>query len=273
MRKWFLSVWAIIFLGTALNAAPLELGATRVEAYRVLGAPDGMLELPNKTVLMYETAELTFVNDVLTEAVWRSEEEVAAEKALQAKLRADWEREQALDAERRLQRGKEILAARLANPGFQNLPAAQRLGAWTDFMRDYPGVDATAEYEAALAEVRAEAKVRQAEQQQVAQAASDRSWSQTSLIDTVEVGGNWGYGYGYPTGPSVAVGNNAVVVVGGNSGYPYGYCPPVQRRPILSVSYRSDDFGVRFTSGGGYSPLRRDPYVVPRQPVVIVTGQ
>lgn len=266
MRAVLIIVLSLRF-GAFAWSAPLEHGASKEEVYQVMGAPDGMLELPSRTVLFYETAELTLVEGKLTDAIWRSVEEVAAKKAMEAKLRADWEEEQAQQAEARRQQGEAILLARRSNPAFKSLPPAQRLRAWSDFIRDYPGVDATAEYAQALEDVRALAEAPLPPVTEVARSDRGSDWSQTSLIDTTMVEPDYG-GWNY-MGPSVAVGNNAVVVVGGNGGFGYGYCTPAQSRPILSVSYQSDKIGVRYNSGST-TPLPRKTFLPPRQPVVII---
>ncbi|WOO41075.1 hypothetical protein [Rubellicoccus peritrichatus] len=262
----------MMLLATCLSSAatPLvETGANKSEIYKQMGPPDGILELPSKTVLMYQNAELTLVDGILTASTWKTDEEVALETAHQEKVKADWDRYQETLAAERHETGLAILKRKKNDPAFLKLPGRDQARFWRDFTRDYPSVDASEQFEAAIVVAQAEANLAQ---EQAALYAESQAQQQkpftttTSLIDTVDVGGyayNGGYFYPPYSPTVVAISPSNTVVVGGGN-----YCPPVKTRPILNVGYKSNNFGVSFSSGGG---TYGRPCIYPQpRPVVIV---
>lgn len=259
----------LLVSGLPLTAAPkLATGADKSEIYRQMGPPDGILELPSKTVLLYETAELTLVDNVLFSASWKTEEEVALETAHKEKAIADWARyQETLEADRH-ERGVVILARKQIDAGFKASSGRKQARFWRDFVRDYPSVNASEEYQAAVVLAQTEAQEARKEALLVAEAQAQQTprTTTTSLIDTVDIGGYAYNNYYRPYTPTVvAISPSNTVVIGGGG---YGYCPPTYQQPILNVGYRSDNFSIRYNSGGGYS---RRPCIYPQpSPIIIV---
>lgn len=270
-----------LILGGAGGAtAGLEPGVDRAAIFRELGAPAGIMELPSRTVYFYPHAELTLVDGVLTEAVWKSPEVVALEAAHRERVRAEHDAWQQTLAEERRERGERILATRRADPVFQNRPVSERMRLWAEFMRDYPQVDASAEYETVLSEYRVEQEQSRVRLAEAAAAAAERqklagsggSFATGGLVDTVTIGrGSTGWGY-YPPMPTTTVvvaGNNCPTV------YPVypNSCNIQPSKPILSVNYQGSRGSFQFEGGGGAAPLTRRSLTPPARPVVIIQRQ
>lgn len=264
-------VMVLLLTGLSATAAPpLEIGANKSEIYKQLGPPDGILELPSKTTLLYETAELTLVDGILASAKWKTDEEVAMETVHREKVKADWERyQESLEVERH-QRGLAILERKKADAAFKAQPGREQARFWRDFIRDYPSVDATEQFDAAVVVAQAEATEGQEQAALYAKAQPQQTpfTTTTSLIDTVDVGG-YAYNSGYfypPYSPTVvAIAPSNTVVVGGG-----GYCPPVKSRPILNVGYNSNNFSIRYSSGGG---TYGRPCIYPQQRPIVIVNQ
>lgn len=254
-------------LSTASWAAEAELspGATTAEIFAQMGAPDSLMELPGKTILLYERAELTVVDGTLVEAEFRTAEAVALENLQKAKAAEAWAEYQEQLRLERMTRGQALLERKGQDAAFKAQPGRQQARFWRDFIRDYPEVEAAAEYAAAVELAQAEAEAYQARRQTLAatQVESDRP-ATAALIDTVEVGSGYGLPcYGYNSSPSV------VIVNPGGSTVSYPHTASGYRRPLLDVAYRSDNFGIRYTAGGG-SSYGQPCSTPPRQPIVIV---
>lgn len=252
----------LCFLINALTAGQLPIGSSIPKIYKQLGAPDSTIELPTKTVLLYETAELTLKDGRLLKAKLRTPEEVTMEALQTAKAQAEWEAYQQKEAENRLARGLAILERKEMDAAFRLRPGRAQVRYWQSFMRDYPGIDVSADLDAAIQLARTEAKEADDRAARYAAAQPKRQLqTRTAPVDSGSFGG-----WAYNCSPNVVVVNG-----GGVAGYPVrtGY-PRGYTRPILSVGYQSDNFSVRYQSGGGYY---NRPVIgcSPQRPVVVIT--
>ena len=176
-------------------------GASAQAVWAELGTPNGSVEIGKTRILFFDRGEVILREGVVTDTNLLSESELVAKQTHETERRNLLAR---LAEERRLQLESEGLALRQSkvdSPGFQSLPATERVAFWKQFQLRYPTVPVDLELGAALAQ----AKVEQAER--------DRRAAQESALlyagNWNRTGTNSSYGYfpyGLAYGAGVAIG-------------------------------------------------------------------
>ena len=148
--------------------AGLNLGDNLETTLNKLGKPVGMVELREKTLLLYPKGEVVLKDDAIVEIDLISEAEYAAEQAQLQNERQEWQIEKAKRAAARTEEGESILAAKRGSSAFAALPAKARVDYWRNFQIQYPQVDASSElsralesYQTELAELRTQQQIAQ----------------------------------------------------------------------------------------------------------------
>lgn len=183
MKKFYL--FAIALMGSALFCAAsstVELGQTRDQAIAALGKPIGLIELTDKTLLLYPQGELTLRDGKITEIDLMTEAEFAANQERLKLEREQWLIQQEKQAAARLEEGEALKAYKMQSGAFAKLPAKDQLDYWRRFQIRFPEVDVADQiaralegYEVELTELKTqqriaelEARVARAEQEAAA---------------------------------------------------------------------------------------------------------
>lgn len=160
-------------------ADKLDMGDDLETTLSKLGKPIGMIELRQKTLLLYPEGEVVLKEDTVVEFDLMTEAEFEAEQARMKREREEWLADQAKLKEAHKAEGRAIRAAKRGSTAFTSLPAKDRVDYWRSFQIRYPSVDVSEElasalesYQTELAELktqqqiaRLEARVAQAEKE------------------------------------------------------------------------------------------------------------
>jgi len=119
-----------------------EPGMAPREVRRILGEPQGRMEMGAAEWWVYPRGKVSFRDGNVTEVDLIDSETFAARQEADAEARA-----------RRREEGLALKAGRLQDVSFLALPAEERLRYWTDFQTRYPGVDVFTQLASARAEV------------------------------------------------------------------------------------------------------------------------
>ncbi|MEZ5278171.1 MAG: hypothetical protein R3F07_17450 [Opitutaceae bacterium] len=185
-----------------------------------LGVPNGSVEIGQTRILFFDRGEVVLREGVVADTNLLSESELVAKRAHEEERRNLLAR---VAEERRLLLESEGLALRQSkvdSPGFQSLPASERVAFWKQFQLRYPTVPVDLELGAALAQ----AKVEQAERDQ--RAARETAllyagnWNRTGTSNSH---GDFPYGLAYGAG----------IVIGGS--HSPGYHPGRPAHPIPPI--------------------------------------
>lgn len=135
----------LLLLATPVLAFAVEvhLGDSLAEVRSTLGAPHGQAQVGGKLVLFYDTGQVQLVDDRVMRSDFLSPDELAAQRAEDARL--------ARSQARHMAEGEALKAKRLADPAFTSAPLSYQLEFWQDFRRQYPEVSCDDEYTLALA--------------------------------------------------------------------------------------------------------------------------
>ncbi|MEM8550336.1 MAG: hypothetical protein AAGF10_06050, partial [Verrucomicrobiota bacterium] len=191
-----------------------------------LGQPQGIVQLTNGAMYLYEAGEVRVENGVVTSVKLKTPDELEQERAMravQAQQHAEHQEKLAAD---RIERGKRLKASKLTDPDFLRLDSGQQLDFWQDFQARYPEVTVTEitvplaerfnREQEALATVENVIKTKDTEiaelkrQLQVAQTRIEEAYNQIQLLEsrptsTFNVGTYVPYPYPYPRSQIVVV--------------------------------------------------------------------
>lgn len=141
---------AVLCGGVAVSASGVQPGDSREAVIREMGQPAGLLRAQDREWLSWPRGRvelkdgLVVAIDLLTprELDAKLQREAAEAAAAQQAAR---ERKQKQDEE-----GRQVFARLLSSETVREASPARQVALWEDFMRNYPGVDATEPYLAAL---------------------------------------------------------------------------------------------------------------------------
>jgi len=157
---------------TEASSGALEIrkGLSLKETIQTLGEPAGLIELRDKTLLLYPRGEVTLRDDIVVEFDLMTEEAFAADQARLKREREEWLMQQEKLAEARKEEGKAIKAAKLSSSAFAALPAKDRVDYWRSFQIRYPDIDVSEQiasalegYESELTELRSQQRIAELE--------------------------------------------------------------------------------------------------------------
>jgi hypothetical protein len=182
MKPYILA--AALLLPTFLWSAnsKVEIGHTLEQTIEALGKPIGIIELRDKTLLLYPQGEVTLREDKISHIDLMSDAQFAADQERLKLEREEWLVQQEKLAAARLKEGVELKAYKMQSSTFAALPAKDRVDYWRSFQIRFPEVDVADQiaralegYEVELTELKnqqkiaeLEARVAQAEQEAAA---------------------------------------------------------------------------------------------------------
>ncbi|MFP4069102.1 MAG: hypothetical protein ACOCVJ_01045 [Verrucomicrobiota bacterium] len=130
--------------------AEIQLGDSLDAILEALGEPAGLIELRDKTLLLYPRGEVTLKEDRVVEVDLMTEAEFTADQARLEREREEWLVQQEKLAAARLEEGRSIKAAKLESRAFASLPAKDRVDYWRSFQIRYPDIDVSEQIASAL---------------------------------------------------------------------------------------------------------------------------
>ena len=144
---------AIVLLAPAFlwsANSKVELGQTLAQTIEALGKPIGIIELRDKTLLLYPQGEVTLRDDKISHIDLMSDAQFSADQERLKLEREDWLIQQEKLAAARLKEGEELKAYKMKSGTFAALPAKDRVDYWRSFQIRYPEVDVADEIARAL---------------------------------------------------------------------------------------------------------------------------
>lgn len=143
---------ATLLIPTLLWSAKykVEIGDSLEQTIEALGKPVGLIELRDKTLLLFPQGEVTLKDDKISHIDLMSDEQFAADQERLKNEHADWLIQQQRLAAARIEEGKQLKAYKMKSSTFAALPAKDRVDYWRSFQIRYPEVDASTEIARAL---------------------------------------------------------------------------------------------------------------------------
>ena len=151
MKKGLLlSLFSLLLSFQWASASEVNIGDDLKTTLDKLGKPIGMIELREKTLLLYPEGEVTLKEDAVVEIDLMSDEDFEAEQARLRIEREEWLIEQAKREELHQKEGQSILVDKRGSTAFAALPAKDRVDYWRSFQIRYPSIDASEDLARAL---------------------------------------------------------------------------------------------------------------------------
>jgi hypothetical protein len=148
----------------------IKIGQTREQATALLGKPVGVIELRDKTLLLYPQGEITLRDDKVSLIDLMSDEEFNADQERLKIEREEWLIQQEKNAAARLKEGQDLKTYKMQSSTFAKQSAKDRVDYWRSFHLRYPEVDvsdqiagALESYEVELAELKNQQKIAELE--------------------------------------------------------------------------------------------------------------
>jgi len=155
---------------SASDTSEIRKGLSLKETIRRLGQPAGLIELRDKTLLLYPRGEVTLRDDVIVEFDLMTEEAFAEDQARLEREREEWLIQREKLAQARKEEGRAIKADKLSSSAFAALPAKDRVDYWRSFQIRYPEIDVSEQiaaalksYESELTELRSQRRIAELE--------------------------------------------------------------------------------------------------------------
>lgn len=152
------------------SANELKIGQTLEETLELLGKPMGLIELREKTLLLYPQGEVTLKNDRVSAIDLMSQEAFEADQERLKKEREEWVLQKKMEAEKRIEEGKQLKAFKLQSSAFAALPAKDRVDYWRSYQIRFPEIDVSEQiasalegYETELTELKAQQRIAELE--------------------------------------------------------------------------------------------------------------
>jgi hypothetical protein len=140
-----------LFLALLSSAhSKIEVGQSLEQTIAALGTPIGIIELRDKTLLLYPHGEVTLRDEKISDIDLMSEAQFAADQERLKNERADWLIEQEKLSAARLKKGIDLKAYKRQSSRFAALPAKDRVDYWRSFQVRFPEIDVTGEIARAL---------------------------------------------------------------------------------------------------------------------------
>jgi hypothetical protein len=128
----------------------IELGQTLEQTIEALGKPVGIIELRDRTLLLYPQGEVTLRDDKVSNIDLMSDEQFAADQERLRLEREDWLIQQEKLSAARLKEGEDLKAYKKQSSTFAALPANDRVDYWRSFQIRFPELDVSSEIARAL---------------------------------------------------------------------------------------------------------------------------
>lgn len=203
MRLCGLVFWVLLSGSSlALAVAP---GDSLQDMQKELGSPNGMVSIGEAAIYFYDRGEVSLKHGRVHEVNLMTENELVAKQERDARRSALL---QEIAIERRAENeavGLALKQSKVDSPGFQSLPASERVAYWRHFKLRYPTVPVDLELTAAMTQSRIE-------QAAAEQAAQDLYWKQAASTRSDDRRTSWfpwfgvsygsGHGHGKPGKPS-----------------------------------------------------------------------
>lgn len=144
---------AIILLFPALlwsAHSKIEVGQSLEQTIAALGNPIGIIELRDKTLLLYPHGEVTLRDEKISGIDLMGEAQFAADQERLKNERADWLIQQEKLSAARLKQGEDLKSYKRQSSRFSALPAKDRVDYWRSFQIRFPEVDVAGEIARAL---------------------------------------------------------------------------------------------------------------------------
>lgn len=152
-------------------------GDSAQDIQKELGPPNGMVAIGQAAIYFYDRGEVALQNGRVSDVNLMTEDELVAKQERDARRSALL---QEIAIERRAESEAEGFAlkqSQVDSPGFQSLPASERVAYWRHFKLKYPTVPIDLELTAALTQSRID-------QAAVEKAAQDLYWKQAASTRT-----------------------------------------------------------------------------------------
>jgi hypothetical protein len=120
--------------------AKVELGQSFEQTVEILGKPIGLIELRDKTLLLYPQGEITLRENKISNIDLMSAAQFSADQARLKLEREEWLIQQEKRAAARLKEGEQLKAYKMQSNKFTALPAKDRLDYWRSFQVRFPEV-------------------------------------------------------------------------------------------------------------------------------------
>ncbi|WP_269525962.1 hypothetical protein [Coraliomargarita parva] len=151
MNPWPLLLALCLTAPAPIWAEPaIEIGTPLEDTLKILGKPAGIIELRDKTLLLYPQGEVTLREDKVAEFSLMTDEEFAADQERLKREREEWLVQQENARVARIAEGEAIKKERMTNQSFAALPAKDRVNFWRSFQVRYPEVDVSEQLSLAL---------------------------------------------------------------------------------------------------------------------------
>ena len=150
MKAYLAAIALLLPLISSAANSKVEIGQTQEQAIEALGKPQGIINLGDKTRLLYPEGEITIRDGAIAEIDLMSDEQFAKDQERAKQEHAEWLIQQQKLADDRIAAGEKLKAYKLQSSTFAALPAKDRVDYWRSFQAKFPQVDASEEIARAL---------------------------------------------------------------------------------------------------------------------------
>ena len=156
MKPYIVALALLLPISLYAASSKVEVGQTQQQATEALGKPQGEINLPDKTLLLYPEGEITIHEGVVSKIDLMSDQQFAQDQERQKREHEEWViQQEKLEADR-IAAGEKLKAYKLQNSTFAALPAKDRVEYWRSFQAKFPQVDVSEEIARALESYQAE---------------------------------------------------------------------------------------------------------------------
>jgi hypothetical protein len=144
---------AIVLLFPALlwsAHSKIEVGQSLEQTIETLGNPIGIIELRDKTLLLYPQGEVTLRDEKISDIDLMSDAQFAADQKRLRLERENWLIQQEKLSAARLKQGEDLKDYKRQSSTFAALPAKDRVDYWRSFQIRFPEVNVAGEIDRAL---------------------------------------------------------------------------------------------------------------------------
>ena len=128
----------------------IEVGQSLEQTIETLGNPIGIIELRDKTLLLYPQGEVTLRDEKVSDIDLMSDAQFAADQERLRLERENWLSQQEKLSTARLKQGEDLKAYKRQSSTFALLPAKDQVDYWRSFQIRFPEVDVAGEIARAL---------------------------------------------------------------------------------------------------------------------------
>ncbi|MFQ3226135.1 MAG: hypothetical protein ACI8Z5_002405 [Lentimonas sp.] len=151
MKSYIVAISLLLPFALLAANSKIEMGLTKEQTIEAMGKPQGVIHLPDKTLLLYAEGEITIRDSAVSKIDLMSDAQFAQDQERAKQERAEWAVQQEKLAADRIKAGEKLKAYKLQNSTFAALPAKDRIDYWRSFQIKFPQVDVSPEIASALA--------------------------------------------------------------------------------------------------------------------------